>query len=321
MKHKGKILIGVLVISILLNGYFIFAKPGTASSPQKESFEDLVEKYPLLSKRILAEVPNDYLVNFVDLRNQLRTTVAPYSDKFAFYFEYLPTGTSIGVNEKDEFTAASLLKVPVVMANLLLEEIEGEDSMPDTITLTEDMINSNYGSLWKRGAGGIVTRDEAIKYALEESDNTAIDALISITDYKYFQRVHDGLDIELKDVQDTPVITTKNYSSILRALYFASVVDKEDSQRILSHLSKSVHDKMLSAGVPESVEVANKVGVVDGELYTDCGIVYVPRRPYLLCMLSVSDEATALARMSEISKMTYDFVSNVNQEMPSGVSE
>lgn len=322
MKNKNLLygLIAVLFLSLVANGYLLF-RDSQSGGGELASLEEQIEKYPLLSKRILAEIPNDYLVNFVDLRNTIRSTVKPYEKNFAVYFEYLPTGVSIGVNDRDEFTAASLLKVPVVMANLLQEEINGKESMPDKITLTPEMLNSEYGTLYKRGAGATVTRDEAIKYTLEESDNTAVSALISITDYKYFQRVHDGLDIEIKDVQETPVITAKNYSSILRSLFFASIVDKEHSQLILTHLANSVFRDKLVAGVPSDVKVASKVGIGQDKLYSDCGIVYVPRRPYLLCMMSFTDEDTARERMVDVSKKVYDFVSNANKSSSGGEME
>lgn len=322
MKNKNLLygLIAVLFLSLVANGYLLF-RHSQSGGGELASLEEQIEKYPLLSKRILAEIPNDYLVNFVDLRNTIRSTVKPYEKNFAVYFEYLPTGVSIGVNDRDEFTAASLLKVPVVMANLLQEEIDGKENMPDTITLTPEMLNSEYGTLYKRGAGATVTRDEAIKYTLEESDNTAVSALISITDYKYFQRVHDGLDIEIKNVQETPVITAKNYSSILRSLFFTSIVDKEHSQLILTHLANSVFRDKLVAGVPSDVKVASKVGIGQDKLYSDCGIVYVPRRPYLLCMMSFTDEDTARERMVDVSKKVYDFVSNSNKSSSGGEME
>ncbi len=280
------------------------AQEGDRSSSAEE------KKYPLLSKRVLQELPNDYLIRFSPLRSELRELVQPWGSKFAFYFEYLPTGVSIGVNEKEEFSAASLLKVPVVMAYYLQQEtekIEGDSY----VTLTKEMIHKDYGSLWKRGVGAKVSIDEAIRLALEESDNTAIEAIISKTDYKYFQTVHDGLDIEQKEIREVPIITVKNYSSILKALFFSSIVSKEHSQKILDYMAKSIYTDKLPAGVSSDVPVAHKIGEAGDDLFTDCGIVYVPRRAYLLCMLSVSDNETARSRMTELSRKVYTYINSL----------
>lgn len=74
----------------------------------RDSFENQEKEYPLLSKRILQEFPQDVLVNFLGLRTDLKNQVEPYGEDFGFYFEYLPTGTSIGINSEDDFYAASL---------------------------------------------------------------------------------------------------------------------------------------------------------------------------------------------------------------------
>ena len=74
---------------------------------------------------------------------------------------------------------------------------------------------------------------------------------------------------------------------------------------------------MIPAGVPVGVVVAHKIGLLNNQLYEDCGIVYVPNRPYILCMVSKSDYKTAVMRMSSLSKTVYDFVANapfVNNE-------
>lgn len=308
------ILFFLLFISLILNVWLfvkVKAKTGAVFGGDSQ-FQQAEKKYPLLAKRILVEYPNDLLIRFSPLRKELREMTAAWSGKFAFYFEYLPTGVSIGVNEKDEFSAASLLKVPVVMSYYLQQERENKTGDGE-VALTEAMIHKDYGNLWKRGVGAKVSIDEAIRLALEESDNTAVEVVISKTNYTYFQEVYDGLDIELKEIHQIPIITAKNYSSILKALYFSSIVNKEHSDKILSHLSRSVYRDKLPAGVPENIKVAHKIGEAGNDLFTDCGIVYVPRRPYLLCMLSFSDDETAKERMVAVSKKVYDYISSTSQ--------
>src|SRR3989344_3795689 len=102
----------ILVISIGFNIAQI-----QKSSPSNDIVRPQeTRKFPYLAPRILIDDPTDTLINFLPLRKELREMTKNFEDSFALYFEYLPTGTSIGINEKNEFSAASLIKVPIVMA-------------------------------------------------------------------------------------------------------------------------------------------------------------------------------------------------------------
>lgn len=304
------------VVFLLTLGFVggVYYRNLTFPSVESEStdFEQSASKYPYLSKRILQEEQNDYLINFLSLRRQLRVMAASYKDTLAFYFEYLPTGTSIGINEKVEFSAASLIKVPIVMAYYHYKERMGL-STNRTVKIQEDQIDSGFGDLWKRGAGAEITLEEAVRLSLIESDNTAGLVLAGNVPQEDFDDVYEGLDIDFFEEKDEVIITAKQYASILKALYFSSVLTKDSSQQILDLLTATnFHDK-LRAGVPKDIPVANKFGLLGRELFQDCGIVYVPKRPYLLCMVSHSNEEVARERMRNISSTIYQFVSETNK--------
>jgi beta-lactamase class A len=273
------------------------------------------EKYPLIAKRVLLDEwagATDIITNFLPLRQQIREVVKPYEDSFALYFEYLPTGTSIGINEDSEFTAASLLKVPVVMAYYHKKEIAGYEQDP-TVKIQQNELDKHFGELYKKGAGYDINLADAVKLALTESDNTASLILADQISQDDFSYVYEGLDIPLTVKDESPIVTAQQYTSILKSLYFASILSKDDSQKILDILTKTKFNDKLPAGVPEGIPVAHKIGLIDKQIYQDCGIVYVPARPYVLCMISKSDRKTAVTRMSTISKMVYYYVSKVGK--------
>jgi beta-lactamase class A len=309
-------LISFLTLSILLNiGLsIVFLQKGT-SEKQHEN-QELIRKYPLLSKRILSDFDKDLIINFVSLRAKLRNLVEKeYGSDFSFYFEYLPTGSSIGVNEKVEFYSASLLKLPFVMAYLYSKE-KNNYTGDEIITIEERDIDNHFGVLWKAGAGKKIGLNDIVELALIESDNTAGKILERQTTAGSRRRIFSGLDIEIiVDENNKASITTKNYSSILRALFFSSILSKDNSQYILDLLTKTSFNDKLPAGVPKNIPVAHKIGVYENlavPVYSDCGIVYVPKREYLLCMASRSDDKTASERMKTVSQIIYNYVSTVN---------
>jgi len=316
LSHK-KLLLIVLILfaSIILNAVGAFYLWVNNSSQSNQTFEQLQVKYPLISKRILQDPPIDILINFLALRQNLKTETAPFGSSFGIYFEYLPTGTSIGVNSTDEFHAASLFKTPIVMAYYHTRERLGKTDDP-IITLKPEDLDSQFGNLWQKGAGYQLKASEAVRLALEESDNTAAKSLVPYVGSVDFEAVYQGLDIDLTVDKDGAVLTPKSYASIFKALYFSSVLSKDSSQEILNYLAHSKFPDKLAAGVPSNITVAHKIGDFvekngNGEAFMDCGIIYIPRRPYLLCMVSKTDEQTARVRMQDISKMIYDFVSSI----------
>ena len=306
----------IFILSLLVNvlgisNYFLTAEVVRNNL----NFELLQKKYPLLSKRALQEPPIDIIVNFLPLRKDLKTELAPFGNSFGMYFEYLPTGTSININGLDEFHAASLFKTPVIMAYYHTKERLGKTDDP-TVEIKKEDIDSQFGDLWKKGAGYKLKLSEAVRLALEESDNTAARLVVPYVGSVDFDAVYQGLDIDLNLDKQGAILSAKSYSSIFKALYFSSVLTRDGSEEILNYLSHSKFPDKIEAGVPDNVNVAHKIGdFVDkdgNDAFTDCGIVYVPRRPYLLCMVSKTDEQTARERMQDVSKMIYDFVSSAN---------
>jgi beta-lactamase class A len=301
----------VVIISILLNIWLLFN--GSPIKIATETTEELHTHYPYLAKRILIENPHDLLINFMPLRTKLRSLIQnDYHNDFSIYFEYLPTGTSVGVNDRIEFYTASLIKVPVAMAYYHHQKSNGITEHP-MLTIQEHNFGKAFGNLWKRGAGTKISADETIKIMLTESDNTAYSMLVDYIDPEDMQYVFDGLDLPAKSGERNQIImNVKSYSSILKALYFSAIVSKDNSQHILELLTKTKFNDKLVAGIPPDIPVAHKIGTYDlsGKIvFSDCGIVYLSKRSYLLCMASSTDEQTSRERMKTVSKIVYDFVS------------
>lgn len=301
-------LVIALILSIGANFYQKNQKPEKSSHAEK-----IHEDFPLLAKRISLEKFSDILLNFLPLRNTLIETVEPWKEDFAFYFEYLPTGTSIGNNSNIEFDAASLLKVPLVMGYYHQKERTGIDTDSTMLTLQEHNIDKRYGNLWQKGAGYQISTIDAISKSLLESDDTAISILADQIQLDDTKAVYEGLDVYIDTNKKRLTISARSYSSILKALYFSASLTKENSQKILEFLTETNFKDKLVAPLPENIKVAHKIGEYEmSSIFQDCGIIYLPQRPYLLCMISHSSENEATERMQKVSKAIYEYVRNAN---------
>lgn len=295
----NRLLAVLLTVSFFLNVFLIFKRAEPSDTQQGFTY---------LSKRILTENQNDILISFIPLRAAMKEYVGKQSDEIGVYFEYLPSGTSIGVNNDIEVRLASLIKIPVVMA--IYKQIErGNLKKDQTLTIREEDIDKLFGNLWKKGSGAKISVEEAVRISLVESDNTATKTLASALPERALDDIFDNLDIP-KDTQGTLfVISPKNYSSILRSLYLSSYLTKDHSNEILEILTQTNFKDKLPAGVPQDIKVAHKTGVFESEqAYSDCGIFYPANRPYLLCIMAKSNESKAREYMQHISKMVYEHI-------------
>ncbi len=193
---------------------------------------------------------------------------------------------------------------------------EGKMSINTPLTINQNDLDKSFGNLWKRGAGATITVNEAIDLMLIKSDNTATRVLTDELPQFAIEDVFDGLDIPKDKENGFAVISPKSYTSVLRSLYLSSYVTRDHSNAILSTLTKTDFSDKLPAGVPDSVVVAHKIGVYNTDsqspVYSDCGIIYVPSRPYSLCMMTKNvSENTSRQHMQLISKMVYGYVSQV----------
>lgn len=311
-----KVKVGLLCVSLLsigvLCGWFIanFANINTAR---------LQSKYDLLSKRIFINSPNDILLDFSGLKREVGNYLGNNSSgKTSFYFEYLPTGSSVSFNEDEEVVGASLLKLPVVIKIYKLAG-QGKIDLDEMVALKKEWLNNSYGDLYKKGEGYRLTVRDAVNYALEKSDNTAVLLLFS----KLEQAEGVG-NIKLLDFVDARfevglnqeiLIGSESYSSVLKCLYFSCYLNIDNSQDILNKLAIAEDKSRLLRRIPEGVRVAHKIGVYGNEAQSDCGIFYIDEgeRNYLLCVMIKGKDPQASDDIADLSKIVYDYVTSQNK--------
>ena len=105
-------------------------------------------------------------------------------------------------------------------------------------------------------------------------------------------------------------MSVQTYESFFRILYNASYITREAYQWALDVLSKSEFKTGLVAGVPPEIKVSHKFGEKaeseDAVQLHDCGIVYYPRHPYLLCVMSKGPNFELLDDViANISQLTF----------------
>lgn len=216
-------------------------------------------------------------------------------DHVSIYFRDLTNGPTFFINEDEKFAPASLLKVPTVMA--LLKQAESDPALlnkkikyngDDDFNLTEYFKPSEVLT-----PGSYYTLDDLAHRALVHSDNNANKLIFENIDQKILKQTYHDLVVEIPtSYKPENFMTVKEYASFFRVLFNATYLSKAMSEKALKYLAEKDFDSGISAGVPSNVPTALKFGErTNGpnnnvrQLH-DCGIVYYPGRPYLLCIMT-----------------------------------
>lgn len=243
------------------------------------------------------------------------------------YFRDLNNGPWFGINEREPFAPASLLKVPTMMA--LLKEAEqkpGLLSEPVTFSGEEDFNDmETFKPPVQLERGKSYTVDELIFRSIAYSDNNANTLVFGKTDKNMLVRAYMDLGVPVPSSHREDFMSVRQYASFFRILFNASYLSREMSEKALDYLSRSAFRNGIVAGVPAGVAVAHKFGERTSaenpgvrQLH-DCGIVYYPGHPYLLCIMSRGDDFGELDDIiREISRIVFEEIGRQREEKAAG---
>lgn len=305
-------MVALIVMVSFLTSYIVFHSHGERERGGRgEEFAYLVNPLVKEGRRL------HHIINFKELKDEFLKIRAGFKEPTYIYFAYLNNLSWVGLDEKEMFTAASTIKVPLAMTVLRAVE-EGRLNLSDKYILTEEDLDENFGDFYKQGAGKEFTLKELLEVMLKYSDNTAMRALFSsmrsigVDDplaEVYGVMGWDFFAFEDEEPQYSE-INVKTLSNMFLSLYNATFINVDNSNLVLSLLAETPFTDWMEAGVPSSVLVSHKIGIAASEkTMSDCGIVYAPYRPYLLCMgIEGASETRAASFFKSLSEAAYDFV-------------
>ncbi len=243
--------------------------------------------------------------------------------RYAYYFRDLTSGAWTGINEEDQYDPASMLKIVVAVAAYKQEEAT-PGFLSRRLVYTQDLANVNAAFPFAPKIALSVGQSYSVPFLLKEmlsnSDNAAKDLLLSSIDQSVIDKVY--IDLSIPKPNDTNsagyTISPQDYSRFLRIIYYGTYdLSWQNSNELMQLLNDATFTSGLVAGVPDSVRVAHKYGehvigtggVANGVELSDCGIVYHPERPYLICVMTEGKDPLQLANfIAQVSRATYTAV-------------
>lgn len=306
-----------------LAGYAL-CHSAAASYAGISSTEHRLGGYRLINPLLECEPEESKFKLLLPFQYKLEKLIAQKSMKKAtlisVYFRDLNNGPWFGIKEDENFSPASLLKVPLMMGYF-----HAAEDNPEILTRMirfEKSVDLNQSELIKPSVrmenGKLYTVDNLIYRMIVYSDNDAANLLIENTSLELFTETYRALGIEVPGVrQAVDFMTVREYASFFRILFNASYLSKKYSEKALDYLSQVQFKDGLAAGVPHNVTVAHKFGErrlirdedssqVSIQLH-DCGIVYFPNHPYLLCVMTRGNDISELSDViKNVSRFVFD---------------
>lgn len=328
MKSKGFSLILGLILGVGL-GYFIgFKQYHKPNKPIVVSNNVTFGKY--INPTLACYGP--HIKELRSFRYELEQYILKAQKKspdlhVSYYFRDLANGIWIGINEKEEFSPASLLKLPVMIA--VLKEAEAN---PDFFNKSLQFFANEFTGVTEEAGfpkedGKFYTIDELVTHMISYSDNAATLLLHKYVGEDKVKKVEDFLHQHVPEggTGNTNFISVKNYAAAFRVLYNCSYLGKDMSERALGYLAQSQYKNGIRAAVPDSIGLAHKYGVRDnsnvngksvpGYQLHHFGIVYYPSKPYLLgIMTRGADKATKEQVVKDLASITFG---QVDEQMKS----
>lgn len=234
------------------------------------------------------------------------------------YYRDLSNGPVFSIDGDTEFSPGSLLKVPLLFA--IYNEQEADSKYLDrkieyaggASTASQDVPVGQPIT-----PGHTYTVRELTSHMIQESDNNAALLLYQLLGYDKTADTYKDLGLTPPSVDQDYNITVRGYATFFRLLYNATYLSKENSTEALKLLAGSDFKDGLVAGVSNSTIVAHKFGErhlagdTNVEQLHDCGIIYKPNHPYLLCVMTRGHDVQTLAPViAQISKIVYSHVGN-----------
>ncbi len=228
----------------------------------------------------------------------------------------LDTGDYASVNGEKVFPAASIIKLPILVA--FLQDVEaGKISLNETLTMTSDMVADGSGYMQDLPVGSKFTALKTISNMITVSDNTATNmAIRRLGGIKVVnQRFKDwGLSKTrmynwLPDGYGTNTTTAKELVKVMGMLEQGELLTSQKNTAI--DIMKRVETRnRLPRGLGAGATIAHKTGTLS-RLLGDSGIVYMPNgKRYLIAVLvgNDDDDPEAVPYIQDVSRIVYRYL-------------
>jgi beta-lactamase class A len=238
------------------------------------------------------------------LKIELEKYCKQFKGQYGIYYWNLSDGKQFGIHEKDRYTAASTVKIPI---NLYLYNrfYDGSADPKAILTYQQGDYEGGAGELQYKKVGTRYSLKELSRLSIEFSDNVAVNMLLRYLGrpkVKNYMREVGGTVVSDKENISCP----RDMALYMKKVYEFSESAGETGKELLTNFFNTRFSDRLPKLLPKGVKIAHKTGNWVGALH-DVGIIFT-EKPYILAVMSrdVVNDEEACNVIANISKKVYD---------------
>ncbi|NJO43790.1 MAG: serine hydrolase [Cyanobacteria bacterium CRU_2_1] len=198
------------------------------------------------------------------------------------YLVDLDNGDYFSLNGDASFSAASMIKVPVLIA--FFQDVDaGKIRLDEILTMQEGDLAEGSGDMQFDGVGSQYTALETATYMITISDNTATNMLIRrmggieamnqrFRQWGLQQTVFRNL---LPDLEGTNMTSPKELSILMARVSQGDLMSIKSRDRLLDIMQQTVTDTLLPTSLTPGATISHKTGDI-GSLVGDTGLIDMP---------------------------------------------
>ena len=290
---------------------------------------------PLTKDAVVTEIQNSKLIKGKAMRaltQQIEKIIKDSDGVWGIVLEDLQTKEKWTYNEQEQFPAASIIKLPIMVAAFQAAE-DKIIRLSDTYQLLQDDLVGGSGVLQHMTPGTNMTINDLITLMIIQSDNTATNILIDLLNINYIQETMRRMEMNqsacYNKLMIVPVnrigtnhLTARDVSHLLKQLAQGALVSEHACEQMIEIMKKqqikdgfrgklpSPQETNIVGAIPKW-QLANKTGNIT-KVRHDVGIFYVGNRQLIATALSKNmNDFTAKTYLMEVGESIYQYLQKV----------
>ena len=230
----------------------------------------------------------------------------------------LDTGAYLDLQATSTFSAASTIKLPILVA--FFQDVDaGKIRLDEQLTMLPQLIVSGSGDMQNQKPGTQFTALETATKMITISDNTATNMLVKrlggaeVLNQRFgsWGLMATAIRNPLPDLSGTNTTSPKDLASALAMVNRGELVSPRSRDLILDIMHRTVRNSLLPRGLGKGATIAHKTGDI-GELIADVGLIDLPIGKRYIAAVMVKrpyNDPSAQDLIRQISGAAYQYFS------------